>query len=76
MLNYPKLRRFMSTIDTAKLRAYLEDYYGTATFNGFPAAMTDLIEISSLNDYELCKYAEENGVDLTDFSIDQKGKSW
>ncbi len=61
----------MATIDVDKLREYMEDYYGTAAFNGFPVAMADLVELSNLNDYELCEYAERNGIDLTKFSIDQ-----
>ncbi len=60
----------MSTVDAAKLRDYLENYYGTAAFNGFPIAMADLVELSNLSDYELCKFAEEKGVDLTKFIVD------
>lgn len=60
----------MAIIDAAKLRDYMEDHYGTAAFNGFPAAMADLIELSDLNDYELCDYAEQHGVDLTEFSVE------
>lgn len=61
----------MATIDVDKLRECMEDYYGTAAFNGFPVAMADLVELSNLNDYELCEHAERNGIDLTKFSIDQ-----
>lgn len=60
----------MAAIDTTKLRDYLEDYYGTALFSGFPVAMADLVEVSSLNDYELCEFAERNGVDLAEFALD------
>lgn len=60
----------MATIDVTKLRDYMEDYYGTAAFNGFPVAMADLIELSNLSDYELCEYAEQHGVDLTEFSVE------
>lgn len=60
----------MAAIDTTKLRDYLEDYYGTALFSGFPVAMADLVEVSSLNDYELCEFAERNGVDLAEFTLD------
>lgn len=48
----------------------MEDNYGTAAFNGFPVAMADLVVISSLSDYELCEYAERNGIDLSKFAID------
>lgn len=60
----------MATIDVTKLRDYMEDYYGTAAFNGFPVAMADLVDLSNLNDYELCEYAEQHGVDLTKFSVE------
>lgn len=48
----------------------MEDYYGTAAFDGFPVAMADLIELSNLSDYELCEHAEQHGVDLAEFSVE------
>ena len=57
----------MATIDVDALRDYLEDYYGTAMFNGFPPALLDLADISRMSGYELCEKAESMGVDLRRF---------
>ncbi|MBR3317295.1 MAG: hypothetical protein IKG21_05700 [Atopobiaceae bacterium] len=54
-------------VDVDRLRNHLEDEYGTAAFNGSPAAISDMWDISHLDGYELCKKAEELGVDLNDF---------
>lgn len=59
----------MATIDVDKLREYLKDYYGTAMFNGFPAALLDLSDIDSMDDYELCEQAEKMGIDLRRFTV-------
>ena len=59
----------MATIDVDALRAYLKDYFGTAMFNGFPAALLDLSDIDSMDGTELCKKAEELGIDLTKFIV-------
>lgn len=59
----------MATIDTIALKNYLIDYVGTAMFNGFPAALIDLAEIESLEGTELCRKAEELGVDLRRFVV-------
>lgn len=60
----------MSTIDVDKLRDYLEEYTGTAAFNGFPAAILDTIDIEDMDPLELCRKAEDLGVDLRRFAID------
>lgn len=57
-------------IDVDALRAYLQDYYGTAMMGGFPAAVLDLSDVESMDAYELCEKAEELGVDLRRFAID------
>lgn len=59
----------MATIDVDALRRYLEDYYGTAMFNGFPAALLDLSDISRMSGQELCRHAEELGIDLRKFEV-------
>ena len=59
----------MATIDVDALRSYLEDYVGTAMFSGFPAAFLDLSDIDRMSGYELCRKAEELGVDLRRFEI-------
>ena len=60
----------MTTIDVDKLREYMRDYYGTAMMGGFPAAILDFADIDSMSGEELCKTAEDNGVDLHDFVIE------
>lgn len=60
----------MATIDVDKLRGYMQDYFGTAMMGGFPAAILDLADIGSMSGEELCKMAEENGIDLRKFIIE------
>ena len=62
-------RARMATIDVDKLRDYMTDYFGTAVFNGFPAAILDLSDIESMSGHELCQKAESLGIDLRDFEI-------
>lgn len=59
----------MATIDVDKLREYLKDYCGTAMFNGFPAAIIDLADIDRMDGRELCRKAEEMGIDLRKFVV-------
>lgn len=63
-------RARMATIDVDKLRDYMTDYFGTAVFNGFPAAILDLSDIESMSGHELCQKAESPGIDLRDFEIE------
>ena len=60
----------MATIDVDALRDYLMDYCGTAAFSGFPAAMLDVMDIERMDGHELCRKAEELGVDLARFAVD------
>ncbi len=57
----------MATIDVDKLRDYLTDYTGTAAFGGFPAALLDTMDIEDMDGFELCRKAEDMGIDLHDF---------
>lgn len=59
----------MATIDVDALRDYLEEYCGTAMFNGFPAAIIDLSDIELMEPVELCEKAEEMGIDLRKFAV-------
>ena len=59
----------MALIDVDALREYLQDYYGTAMFNGFPAAIIDLSELDRMDGQELCRLAERLGVDLQRFVV-------
>lgn len=56
-------------IDVDALRAYLLDYCGTAAFGGFPAALLDVADIERASGEDLCRKAEELGIDLRIFAI-------
>lgn len=62
----------MAEIDVDSLRDHMEDYVGTAMMSGFPAALLDLVEIDSMNGEELCEKAEEMGIDLESFIVDDQ----
>lgn len=59
------------TVDVDELREYLKDMCGTAAFSGFPAAMLDVWDIERMDGYELCRKAEELGVDLRRFEAER-----
>lgn len=59
----------MAQIDIDALRAYLLDYCGAAAFSGFPAALLDVADIECMSGEELCRKAEELGVDLRRFVV-------
>ncbi len=40
-------------MDNKELKEQLQDYYGTAMLNGFPAAMADLNELEDMDEQEL-----------------------
>ena len=54
-------------VDVERLREYMLDEFGSATFSGFPAAAVDAWEIEGMDGYELCQQAEEMGIDLRGF---------
>lgn len=54
-------------VDADRLRDYLKDEYGTAAFNGSPAAIVDAWDADRMSGYELCEKAEAMGVDLRRF---------
>lgn len=60
----------MALIDINKLREYILDYAGTAAFSGFPAAIIDAMDIQNMDPKILCKKAENLGIDLNKFKID------
>lgn len=60
------------SIDIERLRKDIMDYYGTAIFNGFPMAVTDLGEVSNASPEELIKLAREKGIDLTKYKLDRE----
>jgi hypothetical protein len=59
----------MATIDVDELRDYLNDYCGTAMMSGFGPAVLDLADIERMDGQDLCRKAEEMGVDLTRFVV-------
>ncbi|MEF2593046.1 MAG: hypothetical protein U0M51_00700 [Eggerthellaceae bacterium] len=60
----------MALIDIDALRDYLLDYCGTAMFSGFPAALLVVLDVERMSGEELCRKAEELGVDLRKFAIE------
>lgn len=59
----------MAIIDVDALRDYLMDYCGTAAFSGFPAALPDVADIEDMDGHELCRKAEDLGIELRKFVI-------
>lgn len=59
----------MALIDVDALRDCLFDCCGTAMFSGFSAALLDVADIERMSAEELCRKAEELGVDLRRFVI-------
>ena len=59
------------TIDVDKLRSYLMDYYGTATFSGLPMAVMDLANVQSCSAQALVQIALKENVDLSRFAVDE-----
>lgn len=59
----------MALIDVDALRAYLLDYCGTAVLSGFPAALLDVADIERMGGEQLCRKAEELGIDLRRFVV-------
>lgn len=62
----------MVLIDVDALRAYLLDYCGTAMFGGFPAALLDVADIERMDGEQLCRKAEELGIDLRRFVAEEE----
>ena len=60
----------MPMIDADALRTHLLDYCGTAMFGRFPAAVLDVVDIERMSGEELCRKAEELGIDLRRFVVD------
>jgi hypothetical protein len=61
-----------SPIDTIKLRRDLMNFYGTALFAGFDAALEDLLEIDKESEEELIRRGIKEGLDMRKYSkLDQ-----
>lgn len=57
-------------VDVDQLREGLLDRAGSAAGVGFPAAMLDVMDIEDESPEELLSRAEQEGLDLRDFAID------
>lgn len=55
------------SIDIERLRKDMMDKYGTAAFNGFPIAMSDLIVAERLSGEELVEFAINNGFPIEEY---------
>lgn len=62
----------MDNIDIEKLRKDLIDYFESAMFNGFPAAIVELGNVEKASDYELLKIAKDNGFNLKKYEKDDR----
>ena len=56
-------------IDIERLRKDLENYFGAAMFNGFPAAMMDLEDVKRADDDELIEIARRSGFNINNYRI-------
>ncbi len=61
--------------DSDMLRHDLLDYYGTAAFNGFPAAMMDVFAVERMSDDELWSQAQRNGFRMDKYNSYQQASS-
>ncbi len=52
--------------DLETIRKELEDYYGTAAFNGNPAAIEDWRKINQASDDDLADILRQHGIDVPD----------
>ena len=59
----------MDEIDVDRLREDLEDYFGTAMFNGNPQAMIELEEVKSASTQELILIALNYGFDINYYIV-------
>lgn len=57
-------------VDVDQLREGLLDRAGSAAGVGFPAAMLDVMDIEDESPQELLSRAEQEGLDLRDFAVD------
>lgn len=59
------------TIDIQRLRNDIKDNYGTAMFNGFPAAVMDLAKVDRMSDQEIVDFAMKKNIRLEKYSIQE-----
>ena len=61
----------MNEIDYEKLREDLIDYYGTASYNGFPMAIIELSNVENASYEELINIAIKNNFNLNNYKKDE-----
>ena len=64
-----KERSMKYEIDVSWLRRAMEDYYGTAMFNGFPTTVLEMSEVERMSDQEVVDLAQKIGMDLEKYTI-------
>lgn len=61
----------MNEIDYDKLRKDLIDYYGTASYNGFPMAIIELTNVENASNDELINIALNNNINLNNYKKEE-----
>ena len=61
----------MNEIDYDKLREDLIDYYGTASYNGFPMAIIELSNVENASYEELINIAIKNNFNLNNYKKEE-----
>lgn len=61
----------MNEIDYEKLRNDLIDYYGTASYNGFPIAIIELSNVENASYEELINIAIKNNFNLNNYTKEE-----
>lgn len=61
----------MNEIDYEKLRNDLIDYYGTASYNGFPMAIIELSDVENASYEELINIAIKNNFNLNNYKKEE-----
>ena len=61
----------MNEIDYEKLKNDLIDYYGTASYNGFPMAIIELSNVENASYEELINIAIKNNFNLNNYKKEE-----
>lgn len=56
-------------VDIERLRADLEDYYGTGAFSGIPAMMSEVWDMARKPDEDVIRIARREGFDLYQYRM-------
>ena len=58
------------TVNVDKLRNDLIDYYGSAMYSGFPAAVIEVMDVETASPEELIDIANRAGFNVRNYAID------